>query len=84
MKLAYSFVAQPEQRTGIAEPDALVVDEDALPPHGWPPTLHPGGWLRDDWRRAHFGRRPPPGESVRTLRSSLSRFTGTAGPLVKH
>ena len=29
MKLAYSFVAQPEQRTGIAEPDALVVDEDA-------------------------------------------------------
>ena len=30
MKLAYSFVAQPEQRTGIAEPDALVVDEDAV------------------------------------------------------
>ena len=29
MKLAYSFVAQPEQRTGIAQPDALVVDEDA-------------------------------------------------------
>ena len=29
MKLAYSFVAQPKQRTGIAEPDSLVVDEDA-------------------------------------------------------
>ena len=29
MKLAYSLVAQPKQRTGIAEPDALVVDEDA-------------------------------------------------------
>ena len=29
MKLTYSFVAQTDQRTGIAEPDALVVDEDA-------------------------------------------------------